>query len=54
MDKMLKVIQRKLLQETHLPVAVKEIQAGYLVRPYFKATYLYLAQNKLSGTNTAI
>ena len=35
-DKILKVIQRKVLKGPHLPVAVKEIQAGYLVSPYFK------------------
>ena len=28
-DKILKTIQRKVLQGTHLPVTVKEIQAGY-------------------------
>ena len=35
-DKMLKIIQRKVLKGTHLPVTVKEIQAGYLISPYFK------------------
>ena len=38
----------------HLPVTVKEIQAGYLVSPYFKDLYLYLAQNKFPRTKTAI
>ena len=38
----------------HLPVTVKEIQAGYLINPYFKDLYLYLAQNKFSSTKTAI
>ena len=28
-DKILKIIQRKVLKGTHLPVTVKEIQAGY-------------------------
>ena len=46
-DKILKIIQRKVLKGTHLPVTVKEIQAGYLISPYFKDLYLYLAQNKL-------
>ena len=32
---------------THLPLTVKEIQAGYLISPYFKDVYLYLAHNKL-------
>ena len=38
----------------HLPVTVKEIQAGYLSSPYFKDLYMYLAQNKLPSTKTAI
>ena len=53
-DKILKIIQRKVLEGTHLPVTVKEIQVGYLVSPYFKDIYLYLAQNKLPSTKTAI
>ena len=38
---------------THLPVAIKEMQKGYLVSPYCKDIYLYLAQNKLPSTKTA-
>ena len=38
----------------HLPVTVKEIQAGYLITSYFKDLYLYLAQNKLPTTKTVI
>ena len=53
-DKILKVIQRKILKETHLPVEIKEIQAGYLNSPYFKDIYLYLAQNKLPSMKTTI
>ena len=53
-DKILKIIQRKLLKGTHFPVKIKEIQAGYLVSPYFKDIYLYLAQNKLPSTKTSI
>ena len=53
-DKILKVIQRKVLKGTHLPVEIKEIQAGYLNSPYFKDIYLYLAQNKLSCSKTVI
>ena len=52
--KILKIIQRKVLKGTHLLVTVKEIQAGYLISPYFKDLYLYLAQNKLASTRTAI
>ena len=43
--KVLKIIQRKILKGMHLPVTVKEIQAGYPVISYFKEIYLYLAQN---------
>ena len=53
-DKILKIIQRKILIGTHLPVTVKNIQAGYLISPYFKDLHLYLAQNKLPSTKTAI
>ena len=35
-DKILKEIQRKVLKGTHLPVEVKEIQAGYLHSPISK------------------
>ena len=46
-DKILHIIQRKVLKYTHLPVQIKEIQAGYLHSPYFKEIYQYLSQNKL-------
>ena len=39
---------------THLPVMIKQVQAGYLVTPYFKDIYLYLAQDKLPRTKTTI
>ena len=38
----------------HLPVNVKEIQASYLISPYFEDVYLYQAQNKLPSIKTAI
>ena len=38
-DKILKTIQRKVLNGTHLPVKIKEIQVGYLNIPYFKDLY---------------
>ena len=41
-DRILKVIQRKVLKGTHLPLTIKEIQAGYLNSPYFKDLYMYL------------
>ena len=53
-NKILKVIQRKVLKGTHLPVTVKEIQAGYLNSPYFKDLYLYLTQNKLPSSKNDI
>ena len=53
-DKILHIIQRKVLKGTHLPVEVKEIQAGYLHSPYFKEIYQYLLQNKLLSSKLAI
>ena len=35
-DKILDIIKRKVLKGTHLPLTIKEIQAGYLSNPYFK------------------
>ena len=54
LDKILKVIQRKVLEGTHLPIIIKEIQAGYLNSPYFKDLYLYLSQNKLPSSKGAM
>ena len=42
-NKILEVIQRNVLKGTHLPVKIKEIQAGYLHSSYFKNLYLYLS-----------
>ena len=53
-DKVLHIIQRKVLKGTHLPVEIKEIQAGYLHSPYFKEIYQYLSQNKLPHSKLAI
>ena len=44
-DKILDIIKRKVLKGTHLPLTIKEIQAGYLTSPFFKELYRYLAQN---------
>ena len=38
----------------HLPVTIKEIQAGYLNSPYFNDIHLYLAQNKLPSSKITI
>ena len=48
------VIQRKVLKGTYLPVEIKEIQARYLYNPYFKELYLYLSQNRLPSSKSAI
>ena len=53
-DKILDIIKRKVLKGTHLPLTIKEIQAGYLTNPYFKNLYLYLVQNKLPSKKSAI
>ena len=53
-DKILKVIQRKVLKGTHLLVEIKEIQARYLTSSHFKDIYLYLSQNKLPTSKAAI
>ena len=39
-DKILEVIQRKVFKGTHLPLEIKEIQAGFLYSPYLKDLYL--------------
>ena len=46
-NRVLQIIQRKVLKGTHLPIEIKEIQAGYLHSPYFKDIYEYLSQNKI-------
>ena len=53
-DKILDVIKRKVLKGAHLPITIKEIQAGYLTSPHFKDLYLYLAQKKLQSKRSAI
>ena len=53
-DKILNIIQRKVLKNTHLPIEIKEIQTGYLPSPFFKDLYQYLLQNKLPHSKPAI
>ena len=53
-DKILHIIQRKVLKGMYLPVEIKEIQVGYLHSPYFKEIYQYLLQNKLPHYKLAI
>ena len=38
----------------HLPVTVKELQAEYLISPYLKDLFLYLAQNEMPSMKSAI
>ena len=52
-DKILKVIQRKVLKDTHLLVEIKDIQARYLNSLHFKDIFLYLSQNKLLFSKAA-
>ena len=53
-DKILKIIQCKVLKWLHLSVTVKEIQAGYLNSLYFKDIYLYLSHNILPSSKVGI
>ena len=53
-DKILDIIKRKVLKGTHLPLTIKEIQAGYLSSLYFKDLYLLLSQNKLPSKRSTI
>ena len=53
-DKIVDVIQRKVLKGIHLPITIKEIQASCLTSSYFKDLYLYLAQNKLPSKRSTI
>ena len=47
-DRILKIIQQKVLKGMHLSVTVKEIQAGYLSSSYIKD--IYLAPNQLPSS----
>ena len=53
-DKILEIIRKKVLRGTHLPLMIKEIQAGYLSSSYFKDIYLYLVQNRLPAKRALI
>ena len=52
-DKILDIIKKKVLKGTHLPITIKEIQAGYLSSPYFKDLYLFLSQSKLPSKRSS-
>ena len=53
-DKILEIIRKKVLKGTHLPLTIKEVQAGYLNSLYFKDIYQYLAQNRLLSKKAAM
>ena len=53
-DKFLNIIKRKVLKGTHLPLNIKEIQAGYLSSPYLKDLYLFLSQNKFPSKRSSV
>ena len=53
-DKILNIIKRKVLKGTHLPLTIKEIQAGYFSSSFFKDLFVYLARNKLPNKKNAI
>ena len=53
-DKILEIIRKKVLKGTHLPLTIKEIQAGYLNSSCSKDIYLYLVQNRLPTKRVAI
>ena len=53
-DKILDIIKIKVLKGTHLPLTIKEIQAGYLSSLYFKDIYRFLSQNKLPSKRSSI
>ena len=42
-DKILNIIKRKVLKGMHLPLTIKEIQAGYLASSFFKDLYQILS-----------
>ena len=50
----MEIIRKKVLKGTHLPLTIKEIQAGYLNSLYLKDIYQYLSQNRLSSKKAAI
>ena len=53
-DEILNIIKRKVLKGTHLPLTIKEIQAGYLSSSFFKDLFVYLAHNRLPNKKNAI
>ena len=46
LDKILKQINQKILQQTHFPAKLKDLQAAYLQSPHFHDIYQYLMSDK--------
>ena len=53
-DKILNIVKRKAMKGTHLPLTIKEIQAGYVSNSFFKDLFMYLAHNRLPNKKNAI
>ena len=53
-DKITDIRKRKVLKGTHLPLTIREIQAGYLSSSFIKDLHVYLAHNKLPTKKNAI
>ena len=54
LNKVIKLRERRVFKKSHLPMAMKEIQAGYLASPYFKSIYSYLAQTTFFSSKTTV
>ena len=50
-DKILDIIKKKALKGTHLPLTIKEIQAGYLSSPCFKRPISVLVSKQVTQQN---
>ena len=53
-DKIMDIIKKKVLKGKHLPLTIKEIQAGYLSSSFFKDLFVYLAHYKLPNKKNTI
>ena len=51
-DKLMKVLNRKILAQTRFPEPMKDLEAGYIHSGFFKDIYEYIRYNKLP-TNQA-
>ena len=51
-DKIMDIIKRKVLKGTHIPLTIKQIQAGYLSSSFFKDLYVYMAKKNYQARKT--